>query len=654
MTTSKVPLNKVKLVSPFSALLLIARLFLSLGWARLFCKLLIYAVSTCPAALWSFVFRPRKVHKDVIISTFIKSGTNLAMQVLVEIAWKGRAPADGHIHDLVPWPDFLDQGITVSMAAAPSAPETDFRIIKTHANNLPYRTDTLYVVLFRDPKEIVVSAYYFLFGVLGVKTLISLDQWMDICLDSFLYLWARNVAHHWPWRKRSNVFLRTFSQMVANHKQSTRDLTDFMQVDLTEQEMQQVLDKSSFDYMKQNQDRFAPPISPLSKIEEYPDMIRRGKVGRSDELLSAQHQQAIDDYCRKTLLQLGSDFPYDENFCCCSPIGDTSNEKEAHGKRHLHNASDKKNTTVSSSSSLLFLLVSIFCFSRLPGADANTAAGLETLIGIQGRDFVLLGADTAVGPSILWTATRVDKIAPVGHGMAVAAAGDAADADRLVGLLQAQAKLMEYEQGLGRDVTYVRVGQEPQFPQDNDFSSVALTVSQMAQLARTQIAQQLRSRDPYRICLLVAGMQPHEGVAAAENAAWTQHLQAQVQQGRASMQPAFGGEDTFNTIESQKNNVSGKTTSLQQQQSPSSSLRPCLFWLDEYGTILDVPYGAHGIGSVFMNAILDEGYHGNLTRQQARTLMLKCFAQLRQRYAIQAPQPPCIKCIDQDGVHLLE
>ena len=49
---------------------------------------------------------------------------------------------------------------------------------------------------------------------------------------------------------------------------------------------------------------------------------------------------------------------------------------------------------------------------RLPWKTESSAAQTETLIGIVGRDFVLLGADSALASgSIAWTATHVDKIA---------------------------------------------------------------------------------------------------------------------------------------------------------------------------------------------------------------------------------------------------
>jgi 20S proteasome subunit beta 4 len=280
---------------------------------------------------------------------------------------------------------------------------------------------------------------------------------------------------------------------------------------------------------------------------------------------------------------------------------------------------------------------------------ANTAAGLETLVGIRGPDFVLVGADTAVGPGVVWTATRVDKVATIGSSSKtlVALAGDAADADFLVNLLKARATLYEYQSGLG-SVEYVRIQQldkeeegitapstitRSTAKEGNEYS-----VSDIAQLARSQIAQQLRSRSQCRVCLLVAGLKPNE--KQAEGAVSTQRLQSQIRQASQLV-----GKKVSTTP-----SVSDNALTLDNMCKVDL---PKLYWLDELGTMISVPYGSHGIGSMFMNSILDEGYRPDLTRQEAYALLQKCFRQLRQRYAVQTPHLPIVKCIDRDGVHVM-
>jgi len=57
-----------------------------------------------------------------------------------------------------------------------------------------------------------------------------------------------------------------------------------------------------------------------------------------------------------------------------------------------------------------FVLSSIHCLASLPVIHSSSAAGEDTLIGINGRDFIILGADSSIRSSISLTSTNVDKI----------------------------------------------------------------------------------------------------------------------------------------------------------------------------------------------------------------------------------------------------
>ena len=259
-------------------------------------------------------------------------------------------------------------------------------------------------------------------------------------------------------------------------------------------------------------------------------------------------------------------------------------------------------------STLLLFLVSL--------TDANQ----ETLIGITGKDFVLLGADSSIssGGSISWTA-KVDKISVFGTS-ATAAAGDAADTDRLVGMLRAHSNIRDYEASVGSDVEYM--GGEEEEP------SHGLSVDEVAHLARYQIAQSLRSRAQLNVCLLIAGMSPSEE-EDDEGDHFTKRLQHQVQQATNQPEPTSSFAVT------------------------KSLLQPRLFWIDQYGSMQKLKYGAHGYAANFLLSVLDQGYRENLSKEEAIDLMKTCFEQLRVRYIIHSPLPPCIKCIDQEGCRLV-
>jgi 20S proteasome alpha/beta subunit len=317
------------------------------------------------------------------------------------------------------------------------------------------------------------------------------------------------------------------------------------------------------------------------------------------------------------------------------------------------------------------LFVLVLVIFDLPTTLASSAAGTETLVGIVGKDFILVGADSSVSQSISLTASNLDKIAAVSEPflqtdtrsatpwqqqtIVVAAAGDSADSDRLVGLLQAHATMQEYQSGVGADVDYYKyrtttttTNLKDGDSNDDAATEPGLNVEAMAYLARGQIASALRSRTPLNVCLLIAGMMATSDEINTSFVA--ERVQHQTQGAWTSTSTRSGTPPTAQAVE-RTDSTSMATAAA--TTIGRSALQPRLFWLDEYGSLQNIPYGAHGHGANFCLSILDQGYRPDLSLEEATKLLRDCFQQLRTRYVINSPRPPCIKCVDANGVRLI-
>lgn len=251
---------------------------------------------------------------DVLVATFGKSGTNWMMQIAQQIAHRGEAEFD-HIHDVVAWPDTPVPGTVGLVDPGPQAQSpTGLRVIKTHLETayVPYSADAKYLTVLRDPKEVLVSSYYFLGGLFAVLNHLSIDDWFGLFTRSgaMAASWAEHTASFWAWRDRPNVLVLNYRDVKKEPRRCLERVADVMGVPLTEAQLEKVLERSSFAYMKARESQFAPPLLPLMKLADRPLMVRRGQTGESEELLSVAQQAAIDRISQEELRRLGSDFPY--------------------------------------------------------------------------------------------------------------------------------------------------------------------------------------------------------------------------------------------------------------------------------------------------------------------------------------------------------
>ena len=193
------------------------------------------------------------------------------------------------------------------------APERK-RIIKTHLNweRLPYSEEAHYIAVIRDPKDVSVSSYFFIrdyfFG--GAMPSVEAMHRAFVLGKALPGSWAENAAGYWAQRHRPNVLILSFASMRHQLQSAVRRIAAFLDIHVSDELIQEVCRRSSFEYMKSIDDRFAPyQGAPWRKSGR---MMRKGQQGGSSELLTAAQQMQIDANCRAQLQRFGSDLAYDQ------------------------------------------------------------------------------------------------------------------------------------------------------------------------------------------------------------------------------------------------------------------------------------------------------------------------------------------------------
>merc|ERR1711970_1591936 len=114
-------------------------------------------------------------------------------------------------------------------------------------------------------------------------------------------------------------------------------------------------------------------------------------------------------------------------------------------------------------------------------SDFDCLTDMEFVIGIKGKDFVLIGADQSAMRSVIVYQQELDKIHPIGKKTALAVCGQVGDTDYFTEFISKSVALYEIRNGYD------------------------MTPDEASAYTRQTLANSLRSRKPYQVNLVLGG-----------------------------------------------------------------------------------------------------------------------------------------------------
>ncbi|KAJ2785020.1 Proteasome subunit beta type-4 [Coemansia interrupta] len=189
---------------------------------------------------------------------------------------------------------------------------------------------------------------------------------------------------------------------------------------------------------------------------------------------------------------------------------------------------------------------------------------MDALFAIAGRDFVISVSDTSNARSIVRMKKNYDKTYKLSSHTLMSACGESGDI----------ANFSEYIQGNVR-LYSVRNSQD-------------LSPSETANFIRNELASSLRSRNPYNVNMLVAGVDRNTGESS-------------------------------------------------------------LYRIDYLAAMSKVPFAAHGYCAHFVYSVMDHEYKEDITLEQGFAIVKKCLTVLKERFIVDFPGFT-IKVISSSGI----
>ena len=202
---------------------------------------------------YALTFSPKA--SDIFISTYPKCGTTWLQQILHGLRSHGSMNFD-EINRVIP---FLERALICDVDLD-SQQVAEPRIFKSHLKWIDIPKGGRYIISIRDPKDVLISNYYFLKGWWFEPDSISLQQFSESIYCSESYGFGREYWHHllswWEQRNNDNVLILSYEAMKKDIQQAIRKISAFLSISLTDRLLEIVTLQSSFEFMSEHKNQF--------------------------------------------------------------------------------------------------------------------------------------------------------------------------------------------------------------------------------------------------------------------------------------------------------------------------------------------------------------------------------------------------------------
>ena len=226
---------------------------------------------------------------DVYIVTYMKSGTTLLQMMVYQLLTDGDMNF-GHIYEVSPWIEYA------AVVEQPLHNLPSPRVLKSHLEYKDFpKVKGKLIYGIRNGMDVAVSMFHH-YNDLELSGL-KWDKFYDsIFMKRSWFLHVRDWMQN---KKGMDVFYVRYEDVTKNMKKTVEDLAAFLNVKLSEERLQRVLERCSFEYMKLNQSKFGG-YRPQQDRRKFDQFIRKGESGKGrsqfNEIQAEKYNVLYDKY----------------------------------------------------------------------------------------------------------------------------------------------------------------------------------------------------------------------------------------------------------------------------------------------------------------------------------------------------------------------
>ncbi|XP_012508936.1 PREDICTED: bile salt sulfotransferase [Propithecus coquereli] len=251
--------------------------------------------------------------EDVVTVTYPKSGTHWLSEILCLIRSKGDTKwiQSEPLWERSPWVD-TEHGFTLlNKKAGP-------RFLNSHlpVHLFPksiFSSKAKVIYLIRNPKDIIVSGYFFWNSVHLAKKPKSIEQYLQWFVEGNVIYgsWFDHV-HGWvSMRERGNFLMLSYEELKWDTERTIEKICQFLGKKMEPEELNSVIKNSSFQVMKENKMSNFSLLSDTYIVHKEP-LMRKGVTGDWKNYFSVAQAEAFDKLFKEKMADLPRElFPWE-------------------------------------------------------------------------------------------------------------------------------------------------------------------------------------------------------------------------------------------------------------------------------------------------------------------------------------------------------